>query len=197
MVFQIIALIILAWFYGCYYAKMLAQKKKGIKTDQMGVGKTGVAKRIELMLKISAIIIVIVEIISILFDWTTSFPEYIKWLGAAIGIAGVAIFTSAVLTMSDSWRAGVSETDKTKLVTNGIFSISRNPAFLGFDLVYAGILIMFFNPLLFLATAFTVSAMHLQIRRVEEPFLQATFGEAYMNYKNTVNRYIGRKIFKK
>lgn len=43
--------------------------------------------------------------------------------------------------MRDSWRAGISETDKTELVTEGIYQISRNPAFLGFDLLYIGILL--------------------------------------------------------
>lgn len=28
------------------------------------------------------------------------------------------------------------KTDKTELITNGIYQISRNPAFLGFDLLY-------------------------------------------------------------
>ena len=43
--------------------------------------------------------------------------------------------------MRDSWRAGIFETDKTKLVTEGIYQISRNPAFLGFDLLIIGTLL--------------------------------------------------------
>lgn len=43
--------------------------------------------------------------------------------------------------MRDSWRAGISETDKTELVTEGIYQISRNSAFLGFDLLYIAILL--------------------------------------------------------
>ena len=49
---------------------------------------------------------------------------------------GDIVLVISVLTMKDSWRAGVSETDKTELVTDGIYQISRNPAFGGFDLVY-------------------------------------------------------------
>ena len=52
--------------------------------------------------------------------------------------------------MKDSWRAGIPESDKTDLVTTGIFRISRNPAFLAFDLVYWGVLLMFFNWILLL-----------------------------------------------
>lgn len=39
MNFQVGAVIILFVFYGCYFGKMLIQKKKGIKTDQIGKGK--------------------------------------------------------------------------------------------------------------------------------------------------------------
>ncbi len=95
--------------------------------------------------------------------------------------------------MRDSWRAGVSKTDKTELVTRGIYQISRNPAFLGFDLVYIGILLMFFNWALFGVSVFAIIMFHLQIVNVEEDFLIAAFGKEYLDYKRKVNRYLGRK----
>ncbi|EKC72198.1 isoprenylcysteine carboxyl methyltransferase family protein, partial [human gut metagenome] len=52
-----------------------------------------------------------------------------------MAISGDMVFVISVWTMKDSWRAGVSKTDQTELVTDGIYQISRNPAFLGFDLV--------------------------------------------------------------
>ena len=90
-------------------------------------------------------------------------------------------------------KAGVSKTDKTELVTNGIYQISRNPAFLGFDLLYIGTLLMFFNWILCFLTVFAVIMYHLQIVNVKEDFLFATFGNEYLQYKKKVCRYIGRK----
>ena len=90
-------------------------------------------------------------------------------------------------------KAGVFKTDKTELVTNGIYQISRNPAFLGFDLLYIGTLLMFFNWILCFLTVFAVIMYHLQIVNVEEDFLFATFGNEYLQYKKKVCRYIGRK----
>jgi len=98
-----------------------------------------------------------------------------------------------VVAMRDSWRAGVSLRDKTELVTGGIYQISRNPAFLGFDLVYIGMLMMFFNWVLFVITIFAMIMFHLQIVSVEEYFLTETFGNEYIEYKKRVNRYFGRK----
>lgn len=192
MEFQIAAVIILAAFYGCYFIKMFIQKKKGIQTDQMGKGKAGIVKIIELMLKSATITVLVVEIISIYSD-ISYVPEMIRYAGFIIAVSGNIIFIISVVTMKDSWRAGVSETEKTELVTTGIYQISRNPAFLGFDLVYIGILAMFFNLILLLASVFAIIMIHLQIIKVEENFLIKAFGNEYMEYKNKVNRYMGRK----
>ena len=87
-----------------------------------------------------------------------------------LAISGDMVFVISVWTMKDSWRAGVSKTDQTELVTDGIYQISRNPAFLGFDLVYVGILLIFFNLLLFAVSVFAMFMFHLQIVKVEEVF---------------------------
>lgn len=192
MFFKIAALGILAAFYGCYFAKMLGQRRKGIQTDQMGRGKTGFVKGIEIVLKWVTILVVLAEIFSIVLG-TSSLPLWARISGIALGTAGVAVFTAAVITMGDSWRAGVPEAAKTKLVTDGIFAYSRNPAFLGFDLVYIGIVLMFFNWGLFLLSAFAAMMLHLQIVNGEEDFLLAAFGDEYLAYRKKVNRYLGRK----
>lgn len=192
MGFQIGAVVILLVFYGCYFGKMFIQKKKGIQTDQIGKGKVGFVKIIENTMKFATIFVPIAEVYSIYMN-TSSLPVWVRYAGVAISALGDIIFVSSVSTMKDSWRAGVSETDKTELVTDGIYQISRNPAFLGFDLVYIGIFMMFFNWMLFLISVFAMIMLHLQIVNVEEDFLITVFGDEYIQYKKTVNRYFGRK----
>ena len=53
MLFQVTAIILLLVFYGCYFGKMFLQKRQGIQTDQIGKGKTGTAKVIETLMKIT------------------------------------------------------------------------------------------------------------------------------------------------
>lgn len=192
MSFQIIGIATLLIFYGCYFIKMLNQRHKGIKTDQLGKEKVGFVKFVEITMKIATYIVPIVEIISITIN-TTYFSVPIRMIGACIGIIGMAVFVISVLTMQDSWRAGVSKTDKTELVTKGIYQISRNPAFLGFDLVYIGMILMFFNRILFIVSIFAMIMFHLQIVNVEEDFLLESFGDEYLSYKKKVCRYVGRK----
>ena len=192
MGFQISAVIILLVFYGCYFGKMFMQKKKGIQTDQIGKGKTGFVKMIELTMKVATLLVPLAEIISIAVN-VSNLSIIARYLGIVTAILGDIVFVISVWTMKDSWRAGVSPTDKTELVTTGIYQISRNPAFLGFDLVYVGICLMFFNWVLLLVSVFAMLMFHLQIVHVEEDFLLDSFGEDYIAYKKKVNRYFGRK----
>lgn len=112
---------------------------------------------------------------------------------AKIAIVGDLIFAVAVVTMKDSWRAGIAEDDKTEMIMGGIYQISRNPAFLGFDCVYLGLTLMFFNLPLLLCSVFAMLMLHLQILQ-EEQYLVKEFGDNYITYKNKVCRYIGRKV---
>lgn len=192
MWFQVAGIAIMLVFYGCYFIKMISQHKKGIKTDQIGKGKVGFVKFVEITMKVFTYLVPAVEIVSIILN-TSFFAVPVRIVGVLVAVVGVAVFIISVLTMRDSWRAGVSKTDKTELVTKGIYKISRNPAFLGFDLMYLGILLMFFNLVLFEVSLFAMLIFHLQIVNVEEEFLLEAFGNEYLRYKKKVCRYIGRK----
>lgn len=192
MWFQAAGIAIMLVFYGCYFIKMISQHKKGIKTDQIGKGKVGFVKFVEITMKVFTYLVPAVEIVSIILN-TSFFAVPVRIVGVLVAVVGVAAFIISVLTMRDSWRAGVSKTDKTELVTKGIYKISRNPAFLGFDLMYLGILLMFFNLVLFEVSLFAMLMFHLQIVNVEEEFLLEAFGDEYLRYKKKVCRYIGRK----
>ena len=192
MIFQLIALGCFAALYGCYLAKMLAQKKQGIQTDHLGEGKQGFVKFVELGTKFAAALVLLAGLVSIFLNTARS-PAPVRAAGAVLGILGAAVFIAAVHTMGDSWRAGVSEHEQTALVTTGIYRFSRNPAFLGFDLLHLGTLLMFFSGPLCALTALAILMYHLQIANVEEDHMIISFGEEYLQYRKTVRRYLGRK----
>lgn len=192
MAFQGLGALALLLFYGVYFGKMAAQKKRGIQTDQIAKGgKKGRVFWVELAMKAATYAVAAAEVVS-LFLGRGGLPFPVRCLGAAMAFAGVACFAVSVSTMRDSWRAGIPKSDKTELVTTGIYSISRNPAFLGFDLTYSGLLLMFFNPVLLIFTAFAAVMLHIQICQ-EEDFMASAFSDAYQSYREYVNRYIGRK----
>lgn len=193
MVLKVVVLSLMAIFYISYFSKMLSQRKKGIRTDQLGKGKDGIRKFIEIVLKITTYILPIIQIFSILFYYGNT-HLIIRIVGVLIEVFGVVVFIISVFEMKDNWRAGIQREDRTNLVTTGIYSVSRNPAFLGFDLMYIGILMTFFNWGLLVTTIFAVVIFHLQIVKVEEYFLIETFGQEYIGYKDKVSRYFGRKF---
>ena len=160
--------------------------------SQLGKGKEGFVKFIEVALKIITYLLPVIQIISIVFCSGTA-HIVLQFTGVVITMFGVLAFIVSVTQMKENWRAGVQNEEKTNLVTTGIYSISRNPAFLGFDLMYIGILFSFFNWFLCFATGFAVVFFHLQIVNVEEDFLIKAFGNEYLQYKSKVCRYLGRK----
>lgn len=192
MIVQVAGLLTLLLFYGCYITKVLKQRRQGIQTDQMGKGKTGSARIIELTMKGAAYLAFVTVAVSIARN-TSAFSMPVRVAGVAAAAAGTALFTVSVATMRDSWRAGVSMSEQTELVTGGIYQFSRNPAFLGFDLLYLGLAAAFFNWVLLAAAVFAVIMFHLQIVYVEEVFLTERFGAQYTAYQRRVCRYLGRK----
>lgn len=189
---KMLGLVMLALFYVVYLGKMLLQRRKGIQTDQMARGKPrDKVFWTELVLKIATYTVVVVELVSI-FTSGSQLPKALRMTGALLGLAGDALFVVAVCTMRDSWRAGLAENDTTTLVTDGIYAYSRNPAFLAFDLVYAGLLMMFFNVPLLLFSLFAAVMLHLQVLQ-EERFLAGAFGQPYLDYQRRVRRYLGRR----
>ena len=191
MLTKIWAISILAAFYFFYIAKMLIQAGQSIKTNQAGKGNKPLKVRIiERIMSLAAILTIIAEIISI-FAITPVFPKPVVLLGAVTGIVAVVLFATAVITMKKSWRVGIPE-EKTAIVTNGIYRISRNPAFLGFDLLYLSMALMFFNIPLLLCPVWAAVMLHLQILQ-EEKWLDQMFGEEYRNYSRKVMRYLGRR----
>lgn len=189
--FFILGLVVLAVFYGIYFTKMLMQKRHGIQTRQIGKRKEKELHTVERLMSIATGSVVIAQLLSIFLD-RSCLPSGARSTGFCIGILGDLIFLVSVICMKDSWRAGIPESDKTKLVTDGIYRYSRNPAFLGFDFMYIGILLMYFNPINLAFSLFPIVMLHLQILQ-EEKYMEATFGKEYLDYKKKTFRYLGRK----
>ncbi len=186
---QMTTLAVMAIFYIAYFTKLLSQRRQGIDTMILGKGnKPESQKKLEMLLKVSTFTMPAVEILSIRWNLMT-LPAWLQWTGVGIAALGVLFFLAGMLTMKSNWRAGIPEKKETSLVTSGIYSISRNPAFVGFDLMYLGIVIAFPNAWHACAAAFTAWLFHKQIKN-EEAFLEKAFGAEYIDYKNKVRRYI-------
>lgn len=189
--YRILALLVLAVFYGTYLIKQWRQKRRGIRTMQIGRGKDTKTHTVETLMGIATVGMIPAQLLSIGFGWS-HLSANARFTGFCVGMLGDLIFLLSVLCMKDSWRAGIPDKDKTELVTDGVYAYSRNPAFLGFDLQYIGVLLMFCNLLTGMFTVFAIVMLHLQILQ-EERYLTDAFGPEYLEYRHRVFRYLGRR----
>ena len=191
MIYKIIALMIMIIFYTFYIVKLLLLNNKSIRTNQAGKGnKSKKVIIIEKIMSFANILTIIVQVSSILFVKNYIMTE-LRIIGILLGIVAIFFFASATITMKNSWRVGIPE-EKTSLITNGIYKWSRNPAFVGFDLLFCSICLIFYNIPLVIVSIWSAVMLHLQILQ-EEVYMHNMFGEEYDNYKKHTLRYFGRR----
>ncbi len=118
----------------------------------------------------------------------SAFPAV--WVGVAIWLAG---FSLAAIAIAQFRRAGTdvrTETPTDKIVDTGVFARSRNPIYVGAHIGIVGVAIAL-NSLWVVATLFP---FYLVIRygvvAREEAYLERKFGQAYLDYKARVRRWI-------
>ena len=68
--YSLLALFVLAVFYGIYFAKMLAQKRRGIRTRQIGQRKEKSIHTVELLMSMATLGVVIAQLVSIALGWS-------------------------------------------------------------------------------------------------------------------------------
>lgn len=80
-----------------------------------------------------------------------------------------------------------------KIISTGVFFISRNPLYLGGVFILAGISLTFNLPWILILLIPSIVVCHYILIAPEERYLAAKFGEQYRMYTATVHRWIGRK----
>ena len=147
----------------------------------------GVGFVVALMVAVSAAILQRANVIQPIRILTA---VWIQVTGIAVAVISIAATVYAQLEMGDSWRIGVDEQETTTLVHTGVFGRVRNPiytAMFAFDL---GVALVTPNLVACAGFILLVATIELQVRRVEEPHLLRTHGDAYRAYTAGVGRFI-------
>lgn len=113
----------------------------------------------------------------------------ITYIGIGFLIVALVWTVIAQGNMKNSWRIGIDTQTKTELVTNGLFSISRNPIFFGMISSLVGLFLTTPNALTLIFLILGYVLIQIQIR-LEEEFLIKEHGQAYIGYKQKVRRLI-------
>src|SRR5437660_1658286 len=75
------------------------------------------------------------------------------------------------------------------VVTDGPYRLTRNPAYLGMALTYAGIAIVADAPWALLPLPFVIAVIDRGVIAREERYLERKFGTPYTDYKRRVRRW--------
>jgi len=76
------------------------------------------------------------------------------------------------------------------LQTTGIYSISRNPMYLGLLCQYLGLALIFGNWWTLFLIPVLIALIHYRVIRPEERYLSRAFGNSYSEYRKKVRRWI-------
>jgi len=117
-------------------------------------------------------------------------PRVAKPAGGALVIAGLGMLASFAGAFRGAQTPIDPYTPTTTIVTDGPFRLSRNPAYLGMALIYAGIVSVSNAPWAFLPLPVAIAVVDRGVIAREERYLERKFGAAYVDYKTRVRRWL-------
>ncbi|OHV01896.1 methyltransferase family protein [Mycobacterium talmoniae] len=115
--------------------------------------------------------------------------DAIGWLGVALCAGGLLFVVLSLVSFGTSFRVGIDVEHPDKLVTTGVFAVSRNPIYVGFALVLLGQFLVFPSWILLLYLIAGFWLFNRQVLR-EEAFLRQHYGREYTEYCGRVRRYL-------
>jgi protein-S-isoprenylcysteine O-methyltransferase Ste14 len=120
--------------------------------------------------------------------------QIIPWPWSLLGIIPLACGIALNLIADTAFRKAETTVkpfqESTALVTGGVFRISRHPMYLGFVLSLIGIAVLLGSLTPFFAIPVFAVSMDRAFIRVEERMLEGKFGQAWLEYKAKVRRWL-------
>ena len=121
------------------------------------------------------------------FHWLEN--QLIVFVGIFFLIISLFWIWVAQTQMGNSWRIGIDEQRKTELITTGMFSISRNPIFLGMKVNLLGFFLVIPNAVTLTVVVTGFALIDIQVR-LEEQHLLNLNDASYQNYYKKVRRWL-------
>ena len=117
---------------------------------------------------------------------------FAEWIGVALGVIGVLITSVAVgiFAKNKTTINPVQPEQASRLVTDGLYRVTRNPMYLGLLLLVTGVVIWFENLAGIASIVLFIVTMTLFQIKPEEQVIEEKFGADYLAYKKQVRRWI-------
>jgi len=101
---------------------------------------------------------------------------------------GLVIASLSLLDLGPSTRLGLPS-EETDFIEKGVYRYSRNPMYVGFNLITIASIIGTMNIIILILGLYSILIYHYIII-AEEKFMEERFGNNYVEYRNRVRRYV-------
>ena len=150
--------------------------------------------------KFFKIVMLVLTLTVIVYAFASNFYTYlmpivwlenriVQYVGIGLLLLSLGWTILAQIQMGNSWRIGIDEEKETPLVQKGLFSLSRNPIFLGMQITLLGFFLVSPNALTLLIFVLGFLLIQIQVR-LEEEFLTKLHGENYLLYCRKTRRWL-------
>jgi len=114
----------------------------------------------------------------------------VRWTGVIILIASLIVNILAYRVFKKSLTPHAPYMKPRVLITNSVFSFSRNPVYLALIFSQSGLAFIFDSLWILFSSVMLWIALDMVIVRPEEKVLEKSFKNEYENYKNMVRRWL-------
>jgi len=117
------------------------------------------------------------------------FPDWMRWMGVALGVVSLAVYVWARETLGKQWSSELQMRDQHHLITVGPYARMRHPIYLALLGFLTGIALIAANWLFVALLVFSLVDLTLRIPR-EEQMMIARFGDEYKAYMKRTGRLL-------
>ena len=112
----------------------------------------------------------------------------LDYLSYILLVVAAVFIVSGLVSLGKSTRLGLP-TGQTELKTGGVYRVSRNPMYVGFDALTLAAILGTGNPVVLVLGVYSIVVYHFIIAG-EERYLSSVFGTAYAQYRASVRKYV-------
>ena len=116
--------------------------------------------------------------------------QWLRWLGAALALGGIALMLLAIRQMAQAKTTVVPHRDPSALVTSGVFRYSRNPIYLGDALILTGAILWWGTALASPLIPIFMWVIGRRFIAPEEARLKAGFAEDFTRWSEETRRWL-------
>lgn len=152
-----------------------------------------VGRVFKLLFALLVLVVIVYSVFPVAYAYTSPIlwleTRWLRWAGVLLLMLSLIWTVLAQQQMGKAWRIGIDSAHRTPLVQEGVFSISRNPIYVGIIVTLCGLFVTIPNALTFLALVLGVVLIGTQVR-LEEEHLSKLHSTEYADYRQRVRRWI-------